>query len=235
MCRQLKSHLVWLVAMTMLAPASSSAMLIELDLSVPGDGLLTLDDSTEILWLDLGLTTGFSHNDITGGIANTWYAEGWRHATQEEICGLFGNSFGLTDPCPHSDAISIDPIAIANFHEIMEPNITNGLSGSYGELVPELGAGVGQASVMAWEGGHYLRVEPDHIGVSADASSVGNWLVLRPVPEPSSALLVALGLASISYSRRPYRSLRVESTLIDRESDCGSVPKPRNTARVAVI
>jgi hypothetical protein len=46
----------------------ASAALVEQDLFTAGDGLLTLDDATGLLWLDLTETTGLSMDDILADI-----------------------------------------------------------------------------------------------------------------------------------------------------------------------
>lgn len=82
---------IWVpvVAACLLISRPTAAILIENDFAMIGDGLLTLDDTAGLLWLDVGLTNDLSYNDVVLGIGNTWYAEGWRHATTGEMCSLF--------------------------------------------------------------------------------------------------------------------------------------------------
>jgi hypothetical protein len=196
-----------LVAVFLIMAKPSTATLFEIDLETVGDGLVTLDDATGIMWLDLGLTTGLSHEDVVGGVGNTWYADGWRHATTVEICGLFGDYLELTAPCPHLEgSVSVQSEVMEAFFQVFEPNLNYqgnpyALSGSYGEYVPELGPGVGQASVIGPPIGDYARVERDHYGVSHDTRLIGNWLV-RPVPEPNTAVLMGLGLLGLGVRKR---------------------------------
>ena len=68
-------------ALIFLSVAPTYAALIEVDLNVPGDGLQTLDDTTALLWLDVGHTGNLSYNDIVNGEGNSWLADGWRHAS----------------------------------------------------------------------------------------------------------------------------------------------------------
>jgi len=48
-------------------PANAYASLVSQDLTVPGDGHLTYDSNTGLLWLDLTETVGQSYNDVMSG------------------------------------------------------------------------------------------------------------------------------------------------------------------------
>jgi hypothetical protein len=193
-------------------PNESKAALIANDLATPGDGLITLDSQTGLQWLDLELTIGLSHNDVTGGLGNSWYADGWRHANASEVCELFDSQIGLpTDTCPTPESFDVDESVVEAFFELMTPAAPDDwpiLSGAYGEFDLAVGPGVGQATmgINPIYGG-YAGVERDHFGLSADARSqrIGNWLV-RPIPEPNTALLLSLGLTGLAARRRSLRS-----------------------------
>lgn len=71
--------------------SSSSAALVSNDLFTPGDGLLTWDNSRGLEWLDLSATYGKSNSYINN---SSWGSRGFRHATNEDLIGLF-TSAGL--------------------------------------------------------------------------------------------------------------------------------------------
>jgi len=80
-------RLAQLLAATFLA-LPAQAELVEVDLLAPGDKLVTRDTETGLDWLDLGgVTTNLSYDAIQGG-AGGWIANGWRYATQAEVCAL---------------------------------------------------------------------------------------------------------------------------------------------------
>src|SRR5262252_4644045 len=81
-------RLAHVLAVTLLS-LPAQAELVEVDLQVPGDKLVTRDTETGLDWLDLGgVTTNLSYDAIQGG-AGGWLASGWRYATQAEVCALF--------------------------------------------------------------------------------------------------------------------------------------------------
>ena len=84
------------------------------------DGLITLDDTTGLLWLDLSLTENLSYVDVLNGAGNSWIAEGWRYATTAEICSLFSTYVAAVSPCPGHENISI--LEAANLLVFMDAN-----------------------------------------------------------------------------------------------------------------
>lgn len=94
------------VAVCAIALAEPSAALPRiLDLRVAGDGELTRDDATGLDWLDLGVTRGLSVEEVLAGTYDSWIAEGWRFATEAEVCQLV-EDFGIeTTACPGSTTL----------------------------------------------------------------------------------------------------------------------------------
>lgn len=81
-CRMLVASLVILVS----GAVGARAELVPRDLLEPGDGLITLDTSTGLEWLDVTRTVGLSINAVRvdfGGLP------AGRLATEEEVVGLF--------------------------------------------------------------------------------------------------------------------------------------------------
>jgi hypothetical protein len=81
------------IALACLTAIPASAELTSVDLFVPGDGAVTRDRGSGLDWLDVDQTIGLSYQDIVAG-AGGWQAQGWRHATLDEVCDLFQRYFG---------------------------------------------------------------------------------------------------------------------------------------------
>lgn len=97
------------------------ASLVEVDLNSPGDALLTYNTTTGLYWLDLTSTANLSYNDVINGVGNTWIAEGWRIAIEDEVNDLFVE-VGWTDPPGDWVAANKTPAK----------NLTGFLGGPYG-------------------------------------------------------------------------------------------------------
>ncbi len=72
----------------LLLTTSAHAALVERDLREPGDALITFDTITGLEWLDLTESVDFSFAEVEAG-AGGFLADGWRHGTGAEVCGLF--------------------------------------------------------------------------------------------------------------------------------------------------
>ena len=66
----------------------SNAKLISIDKNSLNDGLITLDTSTGLEWLDVLETQGMSYDDVLSDQSIQF--DGWRHATGLEVGDLFG-------------------------------------------------------------------------------------------------------------------------------------------------
>lgn len=65
------SAIFGMVAATLALSQPAQASLLSVDLFATGDGLLTLDTSTQFEWLDLTATEGLSYDEVVAG------ADGW--------------------------------------------------------------------------------------------------------------------------------------------------------------
>lgn len=210
---------------TLALSSAASAVLLEVDLFEAGDALVTRDTETSLDWLDLYATAlaedQLPFPTVNWGqlvfrsydwiVASGWYQEGWRHATAAEICHLFASHALAPDPCP-GDAISEESVVTHQLTSLLGWSYWSAGYGSYrtgiegqfgGPPEPETGrisiAHLGlleqqYPSLTDWS---FARVSE---GIEAD-KTYGHFLV-RPVPEPSTALLLAGGLAVLAAAGR---------------------------------
>ncbi len=96
----------WIAALLLLLPIQVRAALIEVDLSAPGDALVTRDTAIGLDWLDVTETAGFSYLDVLSG-AGGFVSDRWRVATGPEICALVAtvDSFLEGSECPSSTGV----------------------------------------------------------------------------------------------------------------------------------
>ncbi len=80
---------VLLVLLVALATPGNATSLVQADLLAMGDGLLTVQVDSGLEWLDVDQTTGVSFVDIALHNAGGWRDLGFRHASIEEVRGLF--------------------------------------------------------------------------------------------------------------------------------------------------
>jgi hypothetical protein len=208
---------------TLLLPSAASATLLEMDLFAAGDRLVTRDTETGLDWLDL-YATALAEDQLPPTVnwgqiifrsydwiaASSWYQEGWRHATAAEICELFASHALAPDPCPGGE-ISEESDAT---HQLVSLLGWTYYIAGYGSFTAEVDGqfggppdpATGRTSVAHLSSrelqypsvtdGSWARVSE---GIEVD-NTYGHFLV-RPVPEPSTALLLAAGLAGLAATR----------------------------------
>lgn len=211
-----------LVAATLAGVSTHSiASILERDLRVVGDGLITLDSVTQLEWLDIAATLGLSYRQAATSEFGLLY--GFRHATTSETRGLF-------------TALGIFSL---NGAFLME----NYAGGS--RMLQMLGPGVDSGNFLSVEGFHDLDVfspteartagvdvPPPFVGAGARAfidvfpgslkdyrhQSIGNFMVRANVgvPEPTAIVLVGFGLLSLALSHGRRRRLLQEEAAPDR-------------------
>lgn len=208
------------VAATMFA-FPSNATLIAADL-VPGSGdaLLTVDSMTQLEWLDVTATVGQSYADILAGSYVS--ALGFRFASASEVealwlnagaGGTFSNNVGSNiDPANFDAAVLLIDLMGCTSQLVGEP--CDGMQQNwhiamYGDP-PSSPALVAAAVVDAFgppdsrAGGAAMWLD---FGPTVDLLSrpdVGSYLV-RPVPEPHTSVLVAVGLFLLGTGRQRRR------------------------------
>lgn len=197
-----------------LLPGGSRAELVSGDYAAPGDGGVTIDTLTNLEWIDLTRTTNLSFNDIMSGNGNTWLADGWRYATTSDVCGLFGTYGAIPSPCPRPGYfVAVAPtstvLALQSLFGVTDVAGT-GSRRAGGFFDDGSGNGlIGWASITQsyYELKDGFEVEADDIYLSESGPRWGNFLV-RPVPEPSTALALMTGLAMLGIRGRRDRALR---------------------------
>jgi hypothetical protein len=213
MCQRISCAL-FLLAFTFYAP-KAEAVFIELDVLAPGDLLATHDTVQNVVWLDLTLTVGLSYDDILAG-AGGWVGMGWRFATGEEVCGLFAqvNSVQTQQPsCPRPRRTinwapgEGDPGEVEALMDLLgvtgqEVGIGDVTIGFYDDGTPGI---VGSGSLFqAYSPGHngQTLALDDFLTSDFTFHDQASFLVKRFfVPEPSAALLLALGVAGLRVMR----------------------------------
>jgi hypothetical protein len=72
-------------------------------IDIPGTSY-NFDSLTSLYWLDAGVTSSLSYQQLVLGIGNSWYAQGWRLASGSEVNALFASNFPSLTTAPAHDA-----------------------------------------------------------------------------------------------------------------------------------
>lgn len=184
-----------------LSSFQANATLVAQDFVSFGDGLLTLDTTTNLQWLDLSNTVGLTYLQIKDG-AGGWASMGFRPATRSELANLF-DGVGLTLGPPRSTANAPGAALLTKLIGCNLCGSTEGMTGAiffYGDesrLSDGLiGFGLYEVDVYG-EGFAYLD-EPQLLMTNR------NTILVRSVPggtvpEPSTLLLLSCGLIALAF------------------------------------
>ena len=189
--------------------------LVAQDLYASGDGLVSRDAARGIDWLDLTLTQGQSIDDVLQG-AGGWISQGWRLATNSEVCGLAGEAMA-----PGVVACPTEFSSVSIFYDDRAVDIVNlfGIT-SHGDYEQISASGLfddgdlsdGESAAAAYsfligpvngEQSGFNLAENLGPSIFMRSEAYGVFLV-RPIPEPGTGLLVALGLSVLR--RRPTKA-----------------------------
>lgn len=197
------------------------AALIEADLD-PGDGLLTQDTDTGLVWLDVTATIGLSYDEVEAG-AGDWIARGFRHASFAEICDLLvteGIPSGSCVPATEFTPEFIDAPDSSDdgdIERVVQLQALFGVTGGGGPQDNQKNTdglyddGGGLDPSMAGHAGLRVLVPPTEVRLRVDGDRFpldesdpepprGHWLVRAP--EPAQAWLFASALGAIRVLHR---------------------------------
>lgn len=196
--------LVFAIVMWCMASNTAYGVLLELDWQATGDGALTQDTVTGLLWLDLGAAFNRSYNDVSTQFGAGGDFEGFRYASEQEVRTLFANA-GIVDlsgnwnPLNYQAVLDLQTligITRSSFGESFGVTGDQGINSSY-----LLGIGVQQQSNPASSVYQQARVLVNS-GITPDQTAfLGHWLVM-PVPLPPALWLFCAGLLGLLGSAR---------------------------------
>jgi hypothetical protein len=187
---------------------SAQATLLELDLNVAGDKLITLDTETGLEWLDLTATLGQAHD--TALLSTFVTTQGFRHAIQGEVLTLLENFGGTVNTANSGTTFTSSNFAPAvNFLDLL--GCTSNCSSTTFAFANGIFEGGSFPSTAAFIGrntdtltGSFTLEQGSYSNTGVDGF-VGNFLVretLIDLPEPGTLAIVGFGLAGLGLMRR---------------------------------
>jgi hypothetical protein len=200
--RRARAALLLLPIAAVLFASSSAATPFAVDLAAPGDGLLTRDPDSGLEWLDIQEAWDLSYNEVVAELGSGGQFEGFRYATLAEFEALLGDAGVDTSP-------GADPLT--NFAPIQDliglfgstVVFDDGFQGVTSELYV---AGVN--IIFSFGGNGYYCFDcqagtiDDVFGLDEPGQPYFGHFLVRAVPEPSTAMLMGLGLLGLCARRR---------------------------------
>ena len=189
-------------------------------------GSTTVDSQSGLEWLDLSASNGLSFTQVSAGFGASGAFDGYRYATSAEVADLLGE-FGLPVAPYATYPTSLAP-QLAQFDSYLGLNF-GGLGPAYGfqAMVGDAIAGFSgyhplffafpNSANTALGSGPFVAAGDRLIDANAEVTvgygenfaerNLGHFLVrsVSPVPEPSTWLLLAGGLALIGVQVRARR------------------------------
>lgn len=186
------------LALLLLLPLSAHAALVSQDLATPGDGQVTLDTGTGLLWLDLPLSAPQAI-----AYANAYTADGWAVASLAQVQTLIGNQFGSSTT--NGTRIAADPAAAQAIVGLF--GATFGSEVSWGRFQSTVAGRAGQA-IVRFDTGLVSYLIADNAFAATAPDSYSGVMYVKPaaVPEPGAVALVVGGLVGVAAVTRRRRA-----------------------------
>ncbi|HLO40760.1 MAG TPA: hypothetical protein VK176_07035 [Phycisphaerales bacterium] len=194
----MRFHSIAFITLFTAAPLAHAG-LTSLDLANPGDGLLTLDSTTGLRWLDLTQTRNFSYNAMELELQPGGLFDGFRRASAAEVDVLFTSAGMMTRGWDPTLTPAINNLLTLN--GTLDNNFRIG-SDAFTSDVFGLGHAITSHFIAPNEGpSAYAFAVWNGSGVDWYSSNeLGHWLV--QVPAPGSAALASLSGLLLARRRR---------------------------------
>ena len=188
----------------------ANAELISID-STFGYDTITLDTGSDLMWLDVTLSTAYSYNGILPELEVGGVFDGYQMATGDEVMTLFSNAgipvFGSSFVEENYDPVLalMDYVGITGHYG----NLGTGIPFDYtvGHVYSQIPPSVGWVSVFvlsAYEPNQTGRASGGTVPNDNNNSNHGTWLISssESVPEPSTLLLLGSSLLILAFFRQ---------------------------------
>jgi hypothetical protein len=201
-----------IAAALFLCHAPADASLISLDFHQTGDGLLTMDSSTGLKWLDVGATLGLTAPQVMAGEGG--WATSFRYATSDELRTLFMNSgllllgnYNLPEEAAAQQFLNL----FSNGPEDCSNFVCGFIANPQGTVDF---ANVGVIHNTVYDGGYSYIWSNLGDAQTFGGPSWGSFLVLQQsVPEPSTLALAVLALTSAFVPLSCFRRRQTQATV----------------------